>query len=152
VLKWFVDIHYLVRFAQQSDKQALFWDEVVESARKLGWATAVHKALTATQAWLDTPVPTAVLAQLAAADEEDLRRLVALQGQLQPSKTSDTVRKLLSMPGRARWRALFGIIFPAPAYMRWRYRPQPAWLWPVYYPYRWGVMAVDALRLIWKRV
>ena len=33
---------------------------------------------------------------------------------------------------------LRGALFPRPAYLRWRYHPRPAWLWPLWYLRRWG--------------
>jgi hypothetical protein len=25
------------------------------------------------------------------------------------------------------------LLFPSPAYLKWRYHPQPEWTWPLYY-------------------
>jgi len=34
--------------------------------------------------------------------------------------------------------------------MRWRYRPRPAWLWPLWYSYRWFDMARDGVATVWR--
>ncbi len=39
-------------------------------------------------------------------------------------------------------------LIPQPAFIRWRYKPRPAWLWPLYYPYRWFDFLFDGLRTL----
>ncbi len=47
-----------------------------------------------------------------------------------------TKASLEILPKRTRARLLGALLFPSAAYMKWRYRPQPDWLWPAYYPKR----------------
>jgi hypothetical protein len=49
-------------------------------------------------------------------------------------------------------RIWLAVVFPSPAHIRWRYHPQPDWLWPLYYPVKWFGMARDGLRLLWGEV
>jgi hypothetical protein len=51
------------------------------------------------------------------------------------------------------WAARFSLIWahlvPTRAYLRWRYQLRlPAWLWPLYYPYRWFDLARDSVRTL----
>jgi hypothetical protein len=48
------------------------------------------------------------------------------------------------LPKSTRARFISAMLFPSPAYMRWRYKPQPGWLWPAYYPRR----LIDSIRVI----
>jgi hypothetical protein len=41
-------------------------------------------------------------------------------------------------------RLVLALLFPSPAYMRWRYRLKKSWALPVYYPFRWWGIAKDA--------
>jgi hypothetical protein len=48
----------------------------------------------------------------------------------------DITKALRLLPKRARLRLLVWLLFPSPAYMKWRYKPRVEWMWPVYYPRR----------------
>lgn len=39
---------------------------------------------------------------------------------------------------RTRLQAGFSLLFPGRGYIQWRFHPRPAWLWPLWYPVRWG--------------
>ncbi len=39
---------------------------------------------------------------------------------------------------RTRLQAAFSLLFPGRGYILWRFNPRPAWLWPLWYPVRWG--------------
>ncbi len=39
---------------------------------------------------------------------------------------------------RTRLQAAFSLLFPGRGYILWRFHPRPAWLWPLWYPVRWG--------------
>ena len=54
-------------------------------------------------------------------------------------------RKLRVHGWQTQVRWLLWLIFPAPAYIRWRYRPDPVWIWPLFYPYRWSDILRDGL-------
>jgi hypothetical protein len=34
--------------------------------------------------------------------------------------------------------------------MRWHYKPRPAWLWPLCYPYRWLDILREGLSTLWR--
>ncbi len=46
--------------------------------------------------------------------------------------------------------SLLAIAIPSPAYVRWRYKPRPAWLWPLCYPYRWLDILREGLSTLWQ--
>jgi len=59
---------------------------------------------------------------------------------------------LMALNWRTRLRLAWGVACPSPAYMRWRYKPQPTWLWPLYHPYRWFNILGDGLATLWQMV
>jgi hypothetical protein len=64
---------------------------------------------------------------------------------LSPSENlAEIIRSINFLPVSTRARFLGTLLFPSPAYMRWRYQPQPDWLWPAYYPHR----LFDSLRVL----
>ena len=60
-------------------------------------------------------------------------------------------REFLCLDTTGRLRLLLAILFPAPAYVKWRY-PNAGTMWPLAYVYRWGVVAREgtayALRVL----
>jgi hypothetical protein len=54
------------------------------------------------------------------------------------------LQAMTSLDWRIRWRLAAKLLLPSPTYMRWRYNPQPDWLWPVFYPRRWWDITVDS--------
>ena len=59
---------------------------------------------------------------------------------------------LASLSWRARLRLLLVNVIPSPAYVRWRYKPRPAWLWPLCYSYRWLDILREGLTTLWRMV
>jgi hypothetical protein len=138
VLKWLVDIHFLVTAVKTT---ADFWEEVILSAKRIGWSAAVFEALSAAHYWLDTPVPNSVLTALSSDSEPRLIRLVRARSKPNPSRAYNRLLHIMSLDNRMRLKTIVSIILPTPTFMRWRYRLKPAWLWPMSYLYRWLYMS-----------
>lgn len=126
-LIWLYDLHLLLtQWGDQID-----WPALLPLAERLGWQEALSQALRQAVEAFGSPLPPG---QPAAA-------LPALPAG-SPSQTAWTREAWRALGAPVRL-ALFGrLLFPAGSYMRWRYRPQPEWLWPAYYPRR----LVDWLR------
>jgi hypothetical protein len=58
--------------------------------------------------------------------------------------------ELAALSVRGRAALLRAFFFPSPAYVRFRYRPQPAWTWPLCYPVRWARLLASAAVLAVK--
>jgi hypothetical protein len=125
-LIWFYDIHRLLEYRAEG----LQWDALLERARQWQWEGALFYALEGCRQRLGTPLPQGLLQEL------------GRQGTITPK---DRQRWLQGWVWEAqaeldwglRLRLAASLVFPHPEYMRWRYRPRPAWLWPLYYPLRW---------------
>jgi len=167
-LIWFYDLDLLIRRAGQ----AIEWDPLVNCAREFHWVPALAAALHGTRERFQTPVPEAVLGELCLqrrttrpiphagggeneleADLKAARRsahLVKRKSAPLQTRATSTWAVLSSLDNRTRFKLALGYLFPTPTYVRWRYDPRPAWLWPLCYPYRWLDIAMEGLTTLVK--
>lgn len=138
-LLWLHDIHTLV----EKESARIDWGDLAEQAHSLGWANALAEALAVTQACFATPLPDGLLDSLRSASEPGVAWLAGLKKRFPAARLMGDWYTLLSLRWPARFRYIFAMIFPRPAYIHWRYHPRPAWIWPLYYPYRWVRAAWD---------
>ena len=144
-LRWFYDIHLLMtREAHRID-----WGELILRAKEFRWAPALHIALAGTIARFASPLPIGLLESLISVGEPRDQALIQRKTQSQ-TRWESTSDALASLSWRARLHLLLALAIPSPAYVRWRYKPNPAWLWPLCYPYRWLDMLHDGLSTLWK--
>jgi hypothetical protein len=144
-LIWLVDVHLLL----ESWGQAVDWGAVIGAAAQTGWTEALYGALRAAQEDLGSQLPEGILPTLAASlpDQAVGPRRRDAQPRYHARATLDT---LANYRPAARLPVLLAMLFPSPAHMRWRYRPHPSWLWPLYYPVKWAGMLRDGLRILWE--
>ena len=135
-LLWLYDIHRVV----ERDGARLSWPEIVERARALEWDTAVAEALERCASLFGTALPDFVLPELRRAVTARTARHVASKANRETSRAELVWRELLCLDAAARARLMLAILFPRPAYLKWRY-PRARWLWPLAYAYRWAVVA-----------
>ncbi|MFQ5859502.1 MAG: nucleotidyltransferase family protein [Anaerolineae bacterium] len=147
-LLWFYDLHLLVSRCENR----LDWDELLARARLFRWAAALHAALRGTQDRFDTPLPHGFLDALAETRDPQATRMVERKAGLPRTRATNVWHALTSLDWRTRLRLAWGLACPSPTYMRWRYNPWPAWLWSVYYPYRWFDIVRDGLSTLWRLV
>lgn len=147
ILLWYYDLHLLV----EAYGQSMHWSELAEQAGKLSWADALSQGLQAAQARFGTRLPDGVLELLAPYSDPRARRVIELNARLQDEPLRDTWQGLQVYERRTRIRMMLALVFPSPDYLRWRYRPAPAWLWPLCYPYRWLSIAWIGLNAVLKK-
>jgi hypothetical protein len=139
-LRWYYDLDRLIRvYAERMD-----WDLLLEQARKFEWGSAVYAALSKAIGYFDTPVPGDVLAELAASSDKN-QELIAIYQEMPETRTQEEYQKWMSLNWRGRIRMALGLVFPSPAYMRWRYNLKSSWWVPAYYLYRWWGILRDTL-------
>lgn len=138
-LIWHYDLHLLLKRHASS----LDWPELIDQARRLGWAQALYQALLETRTLFSSPIPATVLDMLSASMPPQTST-ASVTPSLSGRQANWTRRALAELPWRARLRQAWGLLFPAPAYLRWRYQPRPAWLWPLWYLIRWWKLAIHA--------
>ena len=142
-LHWLLDVQRLV--ARRGGE--IDWAALLTQAGAFGWSGALRAALESAQECFPLALPDGLLAALQAQPGAH-DALVDLKAEPAPTRTLGEWKKLSALGWGGRLRLLLALVFPAPAYMRWRYRPQPAWLWPLYYPYRWWDIARDGWRTL----
>jgi hypothetical protein len=141
-LIWYYDLDQLITNHQRD----LDWPALRELAIALGWAAPLRLALQGACDRFDTEAPDSFL--------EGLSSNVTLPNSIesaihnQQSLIRGWMRNaFLALGWRMRLRMLASFFLPDPAYLRWRYHPRPAWLWPILYLRRWWEMARE-IRII----
>lgn len=148
-LVWYYDLYLLLQ--RHAAAGELDWTALLAQARRLGWEGLLDQALHTLEERLSWPVPEGYLAARQALPPLEASRAAASPtGERRPTRTSVVWRGLRAQPLPRRMRLLWDLIFPEPAYLRWRYRPRPEWLWPLYYPYRWFDILRDSIQTLVK--
>lgn len=141
ILLWFYDLHLLIKtYGSRID-----WDELLIRAREFRWAPALQAALQGTSDRFGTPIPDGFLDVLAEVRDERAARLVHRKADPIQTRAVSTWNTLAFLNWRARLHLAWSIIFPSPAYVRWRYKLRPEWLWPLGYGYRWWDILCEAI-------
>ena len=144
-LRWFYDIHLLVT----QEGHRIDWNELILRAQEFRWAPALRAALAGTAARFATPLPAGLLESLIKGVDSKDQALI--QRKTRPQTLWERTRdKLACLSWRARLHLLLAIAIPSPSYVRCRYKPRPAWLWPLCYPCRWLDILREGLTTLWK--
>lgn len=145
-LIWYYDLHLLAA----SQPCEVDWEQLSARAHQFRWAAALLAALRGTHERFGTPLPASFLHSLEHHQDHQSARVVARKARAVQSRTTVTRDKFTSLDWPGRLRLAWSIACPAPTYIRWRYKPRPVWLWPLYYVYRWYDMARDGLATLWR--
>lgn len=131
-LIWLSDFHLLAA-RPEMDFEALF-----DAARSFGW----DRALAATSAEVETRLGLALPRPLAAH-----ARAVRMAVPHHKGGPERAWNELTALSFRGRAALLKAYLLPSPSYVRFRYRPRPAWAWPLCYPLRWARLLSSATSL-----
>ena len=142
-LRWILDIHRLIILKGN----AIDWQDLASQAGIFGWSKALLLALEAVRSCFDTLLPEGFIYTLQA-QASPYDKLVELKTEPSPTRILGEWKKLRSLGWQGRIRLFIALLFPGREYMKWRYQPQPAWIWPIYYIYRWFDIVVDGFRTI----
>lgn len=137
-LLWYYDLHLLITcYANTLD-----WTAIQEHAKAFHWDAALAIALKKTQQYFGTALPAYVVHKIAATNTTSLQD-IAMREPSDLSRASRFTEDLLNRTWRGRYSFVWGHLFPSRTYLCWRYQPDPPWLWPLYYPYRWYTLAIS---------
>ena len=145
LLQRYLDLHLLIE-----KNPALDWQLILERAIELRWTYAVERALAITRAYFGTRLSENFLADLQTrrrADEDAGTALLILPDATRLEATQSFMH---GMNRAEKWKWFWGLLFPTPAYMRWRYKIRAEWQIPFFYFYRWFVIARDVLQTMLK--
>ena len=142
-LLWFFDIQILL----SKHMQTLNWQSLLKEANELHWTAALLTALALVEQLFstslrDTPAYDLLRQVRRSPDNDSLFPGRMLRTR---TKATDVWSSLQMLDHGKRVRYALGMVFPNPDFMRWRYRPRPAWLWPLCYPYRFFMMIKAAI-------
>ncbi len=139
-LRWYYDLDQLIR--RSNDR--IDWDLLLSQAQKFEWSSALREALSQTYNYFGTPIPEKVRFSLL--QQTDRLESLVIKKQTQPvTHILEEGQKLASLNWYGKVRLVAALLFPSPAYMRWRYRLKSLWSLPAYYPFRWWGIAKDAI-------
>lgn len=139
-LLWIYDIHLLI----SREESRIDWEELAARADEFRWSRALRASLADARYHFGTAIPGGLLSAI----DQDVatgrvHQLQDLEGSRRPVWT---LRILTQLPWRKRlW--LFRIpVFPGRQTMMVRYKPDPTWLWPLFYLVRWFGFAWKSVR------
>jgi hypothetical protein len=134
-LIWLSDF-YLLSLRSEVNWQALF-----EAARSFRWEAALAATAAEVEARLGIGLPPPLAAYAPTVS-------MAIPDHKGGPERAWNELVALSFGGRAALVKAF--FFPCPSYVRFRYRPRPAWTWPLCYPKRWAQILLSAASLAVK--
>jgi hypothetical protein len=131
-LIWLSDF-YLLSLLPEVD-----WDALFAAARDFRWETALAAtaAEVSSRLGLELPAPLAARA-----------RAVSMAIPEHKGGPERAWNELSTLSIRGRAALLRAYLLPTPSYVRFRYRPRPAWTWPLCYPLRWARLLSSAVSL-----
>ena len=139
-LLWLVDFYRLATIG------SIDWDVLRRDAIELGWLDAVAASARDTRERLGVALPAPLDAWADDATPEPT---------LHEDGARNAPERVLNELSTASWRARMSLarayVLPSPSYVKFRYRPQPAWLWPLCYPRRWLSIVLRIVQLLRSR-
>lgn len=139
-LVWLYDIHQVVTRSADS----IDWQDVIAKAGDFRWDAAVARALARCQELFGTVVPETIVDELGRGASVEASAHVQAKASVESSRAALVWREFLCLRATGRLRLLLAILFPTPAYMKWRY-PNAHAVWPLAYLYRWGGVAREGI-------
>jgi hypothetical protein len=126
---------WLADFFLLSQKDDVDFPALFAAARSFGWDLALAGIADEVQTRLGVELPSAL-----ASCARPMPRTVSER----KGGPEYAWNELRALPLRGRAALLRAWALPSPSYIRFRYRPQPAWTWPLFYPVRWARMVSSA--------
>lgn len=142
-LRWMLDLHRLII----KQGKEINWQMLAAQAGEFGWSSALQAALQSVEDIFGTPLPVGVCDQLSV-NTNETSALVRSKSVISPTHTIAEWKKMRSLRWGGRLRFIAAMVFPSPAYMRWRYPSKSDWSLPVNYLKRWSVIFLDAIKTI----
>jgi hypothetical protein len=129
-LLWFYDIFKI----SHQPGEPIDWQALWQIARSFGWELPLLAALYGAFARYSRRGAAGLLEEWFPEASADIRNKAQALGRLSDRKNY----RMAYLKFPAAVKLVSANLLPAPAYMRWRYAPRPAWLLPLFYLYRWA--------------
>jgi hypothetical protein len=142
-LLWLLDLHRLIMY--RGDE--IEWRMLADQANVFGWSAALKAALQVVMETFNTQLPDGFISTLQAGEVVS-GSLVELKSKQAPTHVLGEGKKIKSLNQKGQLVLFLALVFPSPAYMRWRYDPHPEWIFPIYYFFRWVGILWDGVRTL----
>jgi hypothetical protein len=139
-LIWYYDLHLLV----EKCGDGLDWSGMLKRRAPQAWMQGLFRTLQGAQERLGTSLPEWFMTELSAADKIHRQPADGMR-RVELNRQGRVWEALGELGWKLRLRVVYNLLAPHPTYMRWRYKPRPAWLWPACYPLRWWLLLRDEL-------
>jgi len=143
-LIWFYDLDRICRL----DSDRINWDVLLEKAGEFHWDSSLSIALLQTREKFNTPLPEKILLQFDRKKGNGYSAIIFSKANSSQTRMQAEWKKIFALNWGGRLRLISALIFPNPAYMRYRYRIDKSWKLPFFYLYRWDYIFLDGLRTI----
>lgn len=145
-LKWLYDIHMLV----EKEGVRINWKEMAEQAIAFRWADALLRAFERCSQLFGTHFPQEAFLLLERGKDEATAKLLEFKASSH-RKGEKTWENFKLLDWRGKLSLLRALFFPSPAFVRWRYRPRPLWIWPFFYIYRWLDIMKEGVYILMRK-
>jgi hypothetical protein len=130
-LIWLYDLHLVInQYVGELD-----WDTLVLRAARANLEEPLRKILSILQMQYGTHISSQPFSEEPPAGDTELASLHVSAHS--PTRDTNVWYALRSLDWPLRMYLAPLLIFPSPTYIKQRYSPQPGWMWPLYYCYRW---------------
>ena len=147
-LLWLFDIDQI--FRKKIEPQ--HYNQLATQADIFIWTPALVAALSQVNKIFNTPLPLDWLDQLKQKDQDPRAvQLIAQRAELPTTRSIEMWSRIKAQKGSDKFTLIKNFIFPSPDYVKKRYKVQPSFLWPFYYPIRWVDMVIDLIHTNWRR-
>ena len=132
-LSWLNDFHLLICQYHKT----ISWQELAQRSYEFNWAGALQLSLQESLRYFKSPVPQSVFEYLSNHQDPQIAHLIHLKSTIDQTSVDRNIARIMGLRWPTRLQYVIIKLFPSPAFMKWYYEPNPKWLWPLYYFYRW---------------
>lgn len=147
LLQRYLDLHLLITTNSEMD-----WHLVLQHAIGLRWTYAVRRSLEIVREYFATPIPETVIPELDARRPADENVARAFHNESKATSVEIVLNYVQGMGNREKMHWVLDSILPSVEFMRWRYPIRAPWQIPVFYVYRWAVIAGNILETLRNRL
>jgi hypothetical protein len=143
-LLWLYDIHALL----STPKVVCDWENIHQYASEFSLNCVILALFEQLEVFFQTSYPAWLIEKLNEHEEEHVRQLMSDMTQPHHHRGRIWWKSWQTLIWYEKILYMLGTVFPSPDFLKRRYNPKPAWLWPFYYIYRWGEILFEALKIL----
>ena len=145
-LIWYYDV---LRLLQQG-KNSQDWFRLLDEAEKLNWGASLSAVLNGVENIFGYSLPPEFKHELRSTGSQAGANFQRRNSKM--TRTEAGLNRFSSRKAAYKLKYILVRLFPSPTHMRNRYCPNPEWIWPLYYFYRWGDIFYDVIRTMGQKI